>query len=161
MYSDYSTSDSEDTVRVDAGVASSSATPTSHLFLIPQRLNSGRASLSSSVSSTPLPSRPVSPLPHYYDHRLHLHSASCPASDDDSDTAHSPLIRQAASSSSRYPWIRESRRSANWWSTTPRRRRGRGSPLSRTLRRWVRRLVRHPFVPAQPITLVGLCFTHC
>ncbi|TEB35066.1 hypothetical protein FA13DRAFT_1788662 [Coprinellus micaceus] len=57
MDSDYS-SDSEDTVRVDDyGVASSSATPTNHLFLIPQRVNSGRASVSSSVSSTPIPSR--------------------------------------------------------------------------------------------------------
>lgn len=154
MESDYSAgSDSEATARDDqdyTGRASSSATRPHQHFLIPQRTNSGgRVSLSSTASSTPLPSRAPSPLPRYYHHQHHP-SSSCPS---DSETElNSPLIR-STSSSSRYPWIRESRRSSSWWSA-PRRRSRNTNKVARTLRRWMRYVVRHPLFPAQPITLV-------
>jgi hypothetical protein len=52
----------------------------------------------------------------------------------------------------RNPWWQENRR--RWWSMSPRRRR-RGGRIIRTLKKWTRRLVRHPFFPSQPITIVS------
>ncbi|KAJ2920307.1 hypothetical protein MD484_g246, partial [Candolleomyces efflorescens] len=128
--SDYDSSDSEDT----QVMAASSAT-----FLYP-----GRASLSSTATNTPAASRSASPLPQY------VSPAGLPPSlcSDDDDDLHVPLTHSAV----RHPWLRDSRRSP-WWNI-PRRRRKRAGRWPRFLKRWLRRLVRHPFFPAQPITLV-------
>ncbi|KAF9015137.1 hypothetical protein BDQ17DRAFT_1385925 [Cyathus striatus] len=120
----------------------SSSSPRHSVFLFPPRAPSGSASVSSTASSTPLPSRSTSPLPYYTSNP----SSSCP-SDTESEPS-SPLIR---SNVNRNPWWRESRRS--WWSMSRRRRRRTGR-ITRTLKKWIRRLVRHPFFPGQPITIV-------
>ncbi|KAF8168125.1 hypothetical protein B0H34DRAFT_779575 [Crassisporium funariophilum] len=107
---------------------------------------SGRSSTSSTASSTPLPSRSTSPLPQFYPG---TQSSSCP-SDSDSETPTSPLLHNIRSS--RNLWSRENQR--RWWSMSDRRRRKRGWRAMRVLKRWLRKLVRHPFFPSQPITIV-------
>ncbi|KAF9478540.1 hypothetical protein BDN70DRAFT_879886 [Pholiota conissans] len=75
----------------------------------------------------PLPSRSTSPLPQLY-------------SSSDSDTEPPSLLRQHSH------W-RQNRRT---WHPRPRRP---WRPTSAP-RRWLRRLVRHPFFPGQPITII-------
>ncbi|KAH9486956.1 Beta-1,3-galactosyltransferase pvg3 [Psilocybe cubensis] len=98
----------------------------------------------SSASSTPTQSRSTSPLPQFYPQ-----PTSCP-SESDSEEPHSPLLR---THHSRPPWWREQPRRP-WWSVAPRRREERAWRPARLARRWLRRLVRHPFFPSQPITIV-------
>ncbi|KAF8198976.1 glycosyltransferase family 31 protein [Pholiota molesta] len=98
-------------------------------FLFPP----ARFSPSSTASSTPVPSRSTSPLPQLYPAHQ---SSSCP-SDSDSEPR---------------PWWRENRRA--WWATSSRRRPQRGWRAMRATRRWLRRLVRHPFFPGQPVTII-------
>lgn len=113
-------------------------------FLFPPTLQSGRSSVSSTAASTPIPSRSTSPLPQFYSSNP---SSSC-TSDTDSEPS-SPLLRNT-----RNLWWRENRR--RWWTMSPHRRR-RGGRIIRTVKKWTRRLVRHPFFPSQPITIVSYC----
>ncbi|KAL4267148.1 glycosyltransferase 31 family protein [Pleurotus pulmonarius] len=112
-------------------------------FLFPPM---GRASASSTATTTPIPSRAGSPLPQYFSS---LAPSSC-TSDTESEPE-SPLLR----SSSRVQW-RDDRR---WWTIgaaplTRRRRRRRGRQWARTLRKWARAVLRHPLFPRQPITII-------
>ncbi|KAF8078648.1 glycosyltransferase family 31 protein [Lyophyllum atratum] len=109
-------------------------------FLFPPHHQSGRSSVSSTATSTPLPSRSTSPLPQFYSSNP---SSSCTSDTDSEPMAH--LLRN------RNLWWRENRRS--WWSVSRRRRR-RDGRIVRFLKKWTRRLVRHPFFPSQPITIV-------
>ncbi|PPQ80805.1 hypothetical protein CVT25_001930 [Psilocybe cyanescens] len=132
--------DSEDTARIHSfpPINISSPSPRQHShFLFPP-------SARSSASSTPAPSRSTSPLPQFYPQ-----SPSCP-SESDSEEPHSPLLREHPN---RHLWWREQGRRP-WWSVAARRREERGWRPARLARRWLRRLVRHPFFPSQPITIV-------
>lgn len=102
-------------------------------------LSSGHSTPSSTATSTPLPSRSTSPLPQFY----LSHPFFSGTSDTDSEPA--PLLR-----ANRNGW-RNTRRS--WWSISRRHRRRNGKFL-RLLNKWTRNLVRHPFFPSQPITIV-------
>ncbi|KAG6868597.1 hypothetical protein C0993_000623 [Termitomyces sp. T159_Od127] len=103
-------------------------------------LHSGRTSLSS-TASTPMPSRSTSPLPQFYPSNPSL---SCTS--DSENESPSEFLRNRAL------WWRENRR--GWWSAS-RRRRKRDGRILRFLKRWTRRLVRHPLFPSQPITIVS------
>jgi len=98
-------------------------------------------SVSSTATSTPLPSRAASPLP--LQHRIY---PSWPSDTD--DELFSPLISYNPSRSSWWPDQR-----APWWNSSPRRR-SRSWRATRTAKRWLRNLVRHPLFPSQPITIV-------
>ena len=138
-------SDSEDTARNHAKSRqpSSSATSShSHFLAIPSR----RSSTSSTASSTPLPSRSNSPLPQLYPTNQF---SSCPSESDSDSEPRSPLLLNIVN---RDDWWRENRRP--WWSSSTRRRRKKTWRIVRFLRRWLRRLVRLPFFPSQPITIV-------
>ncbi|TFK30418.1 hypothetical protein FA15DRAFT_580231 [Coprinopsis marcescibilis] len=104
--------------------------------------SSSRNSWPSTTASTPAPSRPTSPPvpPHFTGLQ---YSSSCP-SDSDSESM-SPLIPGALR--------RMSKRSSNWWSTSRRRRRRDGT-FVRTLIKCLKKLVRHPLFPAQPMTII-------
>lgn len=123
-------------------LTSSSSNPPRSGFLLPST-PSGHSSASSTATSTPFPSRSTSPLPQFYLSSISNPSSSC-TSDTDSDP--SLLLR-----TNRNLW-RENRRS--WWSTS-RRRRKRNGRIVRFLKKWTRRIVRHPFFPSQPITIVS------
>ncbi|KAF8807379.1 hypothetical protein BYT27DRAFT_7189471 [Phlegmacium glaucopus] len=142
-----SSSDSEGTARNNiksrpSFIRSPSATDSHSHFLMP----SGRSSTSSTASSTPLPSRSNSPLPQLYPSN---HSSSCPSESDSDTEPSSPLLLDRVNRDS---WWREDRRT--WWSSSTRRRRKKGGRIVRFLKRWLRRLVRHPFFPSQPTTIV-------
>ena len=150
-----SSSDSEGTARDDTKLrlpfirSPSQATDSrSHFFTMPSR----RSSSSSTGSSTPLPSRSNSPLPQLYPL---YQSSSCPSESDSDNEPTSPLPLDIVN---RNAWWRESRRP--WWSSSTRRRRKKSWRIVRFLKRWLRRLVRHPFFPSQPITIVRLCLSH-
>lgn len=100
-------------------------------------------SFSDSAASytTPTPSRPPTPSPSFSARRL-----SASASDADSEPA-SPLLGRARAHTS----IRDGSRW--WWSQSYRRRKPEGR-IWRTFRKGVRRIVRHPLFPQQPITIV-------
>jgi hypothetical protein len=124
----------------------------SPVFLFPPTGSSGRSSRSSTSSNTPVPSRSVSPLPQFYSSGP---SSSC-TSDTDSEPSHSPLLGRQY----RNPQTTEDRR-RRWWTlgtTSTRRRRKRNGRLLRLLKRGIRRLVRHPLFPSQPITIVRVVF---
>jgi hypothetical protein len=112
-------------------------------FLLPLLGGSGR----SSSTSTPVPSRSSSPLPHFFSS---VPSSSC-TSDTESEP-NSPLIGGRP----RSPWWREDRR--RWWNigrnVRSRSHRKRHGGYLRTIRKCVRRLLRHPLFPRQPITIV-------
>jgi len=142
-----SSSDSESTARNNiksrpSFIRSPSATDShSHFLTLP----SGRSSTSSTASSTPLPSRSNSPLPQLYP------SSSCPSESDSDTEPSSPLLLDRVG---RDTWWREDSRA--WWSSSTRRRRKKSGRILRFLKRWLRWLVRHPFFPSQPITIVRL-----
>ncbi|KAK2461930.1 hypothetical protein APHAL10511_006393 [Amanita phalloides] len=89
----------------------------------------------SSSASTPLPSQPPSPHLTYF--------STTSDSDSDPDL---PYLRLSTRSGS---WWRDDRRP--WWSQGRRRSRWK---LLRLLKRWSRRILRLPFIPGQPITIV-------
>lgn len=140
-------SDSDDTARLDAvsraSATGSSGSPHAPDFLFANNLSSGRSSTSSSSTSTPVPSRSNSPLPQFFS----SNASSC-TSDTDSEPM-SPFMRSANGQ-----WWREDRR--RWWGLYPRRRRKRDGRAVRFLRKWSRKIVRHPFFPQQPFTIVSL-----
>ncbi|KAF8622475.1 hypothetical protein AX15_006991 [Amanita polypyramis BW_CC] len=101
--------------------------------------NHSHPSAPSTANSTPLPSRPTSPHLSYF--------SSQPSSDSDTDTDH-PYVRL---STRRGFWWRDDRRF--WWSRPQARHRPRRKFI-RVLKRWIRRILRLPFVPGQPFTIV-------
>lgn len=114
----------------------------------PMLLPSGCSSFSSTASSTPLPSRSSSPLPLFY--ISHPNTSSC-TSDTDCDP--NPLSRDDR----RLGW-RDARR--GWWSVS-RRRRKRSCKFTRFIKKWTRRVIRHPFFPSQPMTIVLTLILFC
>ncbi|KAK0465053.1 glycosyltransferase family 31 protein [Desarmillaria tabescens] len=94
-------------------------------FLYLPQTHSGRTSVSSTANSTPVPSRSTSPLPQFF--ISHASSSSCSSETEKKDR--------------------------RWWTFTRRKRR-RGGGVLRTLKKWTRRIVRHPLVPQQPITII-------
>lgn len=143
-YDSLSGTDSDETAQPQAvSLSRTSATGSPHSFTFPHTLQSGRSSLSSTATNTPLPSRSTSPLPQFYPS-----TSSSGASDTDSEPF-SPFLQ-----SGRNPWWREDRRS-RWW-TLPRRRRKRDGRVVRFMKKWSRRIARHPCFPQQPITIVRL-----
>ncbi|KAJ7225538.1 glycosyltransferase family 31 protein [Mycena pura] len=109
-------------------------------FLLPSSVQSGRSSANTSVTTTPVPSRSASPIPQF-----RTSTASSSTSDTDSETT-SPLLRV-----NRRSWWLDDRR--KWW-TISRRRRKRHGRIVTSLKKWSRWLVRHPFFPRQPITII-------
>jgi hypothetical protein len=103
----------------------------------------GRSSSDSSSSTTPTPSRASSPLP------FSLHSSS--SSETESNSPLLGLGRYTTSGDSRWIW-------RNWGSSSPRRRKRDGRRW-RTFKGILRRIVRHPLFPRQPLTIV--CFFIC
>ncbi|KAH7883558.1 glycosyltransferase family 31 protein [Phlebopus sp. FC_14] len=99
------------------------------------------SSESSTSSATPTPSRVPSPSP------FRQLSSSSPQADGEPT---SPLLGTLAS----YTTFRD--RSRRWWNLSPnsRRRRKREGRIWRTLKKGVRRVVRHPLFPQQPITII-------
>lgn len=114
-------------------------------FLLPPL---GTRSSVSSATSTPVPSRSVSPLPQFY--------SSAPSSCT-SDTESEPSSPFLGSRQPRIPWWREDRR--RWWAlgSSPgrlRSRRNRNNGWVRTAKKHIRRVIRHPLFPTQPISIV-------
>jgi hypothetical protein len=141
-YDSSSSTDSADTARTFKPAksrATGSSSPRSN-FLFPSSVQSGRSSLNSSAANTPVPSRSASPLPQFRT------SASSSTSDTDSETT-SPLLR-----ANRRSWWLDDRR--KWW-TISRRRRKRHGRIVTSFKKWSRWLLRHPFFPRQPITIVS------
>lgn len=155
-YDSSSSTDSDETTRMHArsrtpfvqSTSTPPGSPRSH-FLFPPIVQSGRSSVSSTATSTPVPSRSTSPLPQFYSN----HPSSSGTSDTDSES-NSLFLRSNN-------WGRQNRR--RWW-TVSHRRRKRDGRIVRILKKWTRKLVRHPFFPSQPITIVGLYLSssgHC
>ena len=112
--------------------------------LTPQQDLSGQTSANSSAMNTPNPSRSTSPLPRFY---------SSTASDTDSDEPASPLLLDTYPS----PSLRDG--PPQWWQRRQRPRRGPRRPAGwgfRPVVRVLRRVVRHPFFPKHPTTIVCL-----
>ncbi|KAJ7293554.1 glycosyltransferase family 31 protein [Mycena rebaudengoi] len=137
-YDSESSTDSADTARTYKPRASKPRS--SGGFLVPSAVQSGRSSLASSRSTTPVPSRPASPLPQF-----RTSTASSSTSDTDSETT-SPLLRQ----NTRGWWLDDRRK---WWTSSRRRRKRHGWIVS-SLKKWSRWILRHPFFPRQPITII-------
>ncbi|KAF8213074.1 hypothetical protein K438DRAFT_1706645 [Mycena galopus ATCC 62051] len=143
-YDSSSSTDSGDTARTfkpakPRSSGSRASSPRSS-FLLPSVVQSGRSSHNSSAANTPLPSRAASPLPQF------RHStASSSTSDTDSETT-SPLLR----ANRRSWWSDDSRK---WWTISRRRRRRHGRIVT-SFKKWSRWLLRHPFFPRQPITII-------
>ncbi|KAJ7487575.1 glycosyltransferase family 31 protein [Mycena galericulata] len=136
-YDSSSSTDSGDTARTFKPAKSRStglggaSSPRSN-FLFPSSIQSGRSGRSSvNSSATTTPFRPS--------------TASSSTDDDESETT-SPLLR-----SNRRSWWLEDRR--KWW-TSSRRRRQRHGIIVTSLKKWCRWLLRHPFFPRQPITII-------
>lgn len=113
----------------------------------PDTTRGDRSSFDSATSyTTPTPSRAPTPSPSYPTHRF---TSSTSTSDTDGEPA-SPLLQ----SSGAYTSIRDGNR--RWWNLHPRsrRRRKREGRIWRTFKKGIRRIVRHPLFPQQPITIV-------
>ncbi|KAJ6621720.1 hypothetical protein B0H10DRAFT_1789645 [Mycena sp. CBHHK59/15] len=143
-YDSSSSTDSADTARTyrpakSRTTGSVASSPRSN-FLFPSAVQSGRSSINSSAATTPIPSRSASPLPQF-----RTSAASSSTSDTDSETT-SPLLR-----ANRRSWWIDDRR--KWW-TISRRRRKRHGRIVTSLKKWSRWILRHPFFPRQPITII-------
>lgn len=137
-------------------VASPSASPSlsfqvaehiaSHSHLYPHNnsyTTRSHGSVCSTASVTPIPSRSSSPVPLYF------HTTSC-SSGTESDQDSPALL---LGSNRRGPTWRERPR---WWQMGMTQRRRRRGTLGwfRVAKRVLRRLIRHPFVPKTPLTIV-------
>ncbi|KAF7310887.1 Glycosyltransferase family 31 protein [Mycena chlorophos] len=129
---DYDSSDSADTVRT----LKPSRSPRNQYLP-----SSGR----SSANATPHPSRPTSPMPQF-----RTSAASSSTSDTDSETTSSPLLRPSRRPSSSSWWGDDRRQ---WWNIS-RRRKKRHGRLVTSFKKWSKWLIRHPFFPRQPITII-------
>ncbi|KAJ7092701.1 hypothetical protein C8R44DRAFT_844200 [Mycena epipterygia] len=142
-YDSSSSTDSGDTARTfkpaKSRATGSASSPRSN-FLFPSSIQSGRSSINSSATTTPVPSRSASPLPQF-----RTSTASSSTSDTDSETT-SPLLR-----ANRRSWWLDDRR--KWWTISRRRRRRHGRIVT-SMKKWSRWLLRHPFFPRQPITII-------
>lgn len=118
-------------------------------YLLHPHADHGRLSLSSTATSTPIPSRSASPLPQFFPSV----PSSTYASDADSEPT-SPLL--ARNRKSRW-WNDDGRR---WWIAShdvrKRKRRRAGCFNFRSLKRIVRMILRHPLFPTQPTAIVCL-----
>ncbi|KAJ6575088.1 hypothetical protein B0H19DRAFT_935089 [Mycena capillaripes] len=143
-YDSSSSTDSGDTARTFKPAKPRAATPVASSprssFLFPSSVQSGRSSVNSSTANTPIPSRSASPLPQF-----RTSTASSSTSDTDSETT-SPLLR----ANRRSWWSDDSRK---WWTISRRRRRRHGRIVT-SFKKWSRWLLRHPFFPRQPITII-------
>lgn len=123
--------------------------PTSH-HSEPAASSAGRLSVSSTATSTPIPSRSTSPLPQFF--TASTPSSSAYTSDADSEPT-SPLLARNRKNS-RW-WYDDSRR---WWISnrdSRRRRRRRENCLgTRSITRIVRMILRHPLFPTSPTSIV-------
>ncbi|KAH7916449.1 glycosyltransferase family 31 protein [Hygrophoropsis aurantiaca] len=117
----------------------------------PEGISERSSSESSASSSTPVPSRAPSPGPLFTPSR----SSSSPSEGD--GEPNSPLLGNVG----RYTSHRNIGR--RWWNlgTEPHRRRRRDARLPWAIKKGLRRVVRHPFFPRQPLTIIFalLCFT--
>lgn len=127
--------------------------------LYPPSARDATSSVCSTATNTPVPSRAPSPPPFYY-------SGTSSCSSDSESEPDSPLLGPTRR---RQSW-RESER-PRWWSlpfgsgsssvnvTEPWRRRRQWRDLKgilRSCKRIFRRMVRHPFFPKTPVTIVRL-----
>ncbi|THV07757.1 hypothetical protein K435DRAFT_742169 [Dendrothele bispora CBS 962.96] len=99
----------------------------------------------SSASSTPVPSRAGSPLPQFLISNPSYSSSSYSESESEQEFAPS-LGRNRRSS-----WRGDRTR---WWPLPPSGGRRRDFSLFRKIKRFFRRIVRHPFVPKTPLTII-------
>lgn len=113
--------------------------------------DTGRASRSSSATNSPIPSRSTSPVPQPQ-FLASAASSSC-TSDADSEPT-SPLLSR--NRKSRW-WNDEGQR---WWlssrDTRRKRRRRERWHSTRSIRRFIRLVLRHPLFPTQPTSIVSL-----
>lgn len=118
----------------------------------PDTTQPDRYSDSTTSYTTPSPSRIPSPSPSP-SHPTHRFTSSI--SDIDGEPT-SPLLGSPGA----YASIRDGDR--RWWSLRPRsrRRRKREGRIWRTFKKGVRRIMRHPWFPQQPITIVRLFVSH-
>jgi len=121
-------------------------------FLSPPMLRSGHSSVCSSATSTPVPSRAGSPLPQFLISNPSYSSSSYTESDSEHEFSAS-LFRNRRSS-----WRTDRQQ---WWQLPRTGRRRRDCSLFRVIKRWFRRLVRHPFVPKTPLAIVSCCARFC
>ncbi|KAI5121248.1 hypothetical protein M0805_002294 [Coniferiporia weirii] len=130
--------------------ASSSLAPyrtSTDCLLHPPSHEPGRFSQSSTATSTPVPSRTSSPLPQFYSSAP---SSSC-TSDADSEPT-SPLLPR----NRKNRWWNDG--SQRWWTASREGRRKRRRKESwysvRSIRRFVRIVLRHPLFPTQPTSIL-------
>lgn len=153
-YDSSSSTDSNDTATLSsnaAHTASSYRTRTS--YEPPAGLNdfpfslSGRSSRSSTSANTPIQSRSASPHPQFQRSSSSSTNASWTSTSDTDSEPASPLLGRP----NRNLLFVDSRH--GWWAGR-RRARPRPKAFLRTAKRWIRRIVRHPLFPRQPITIV-------
>ena len=117
-------------------------------FLLHPPIDAGRSSVSSTATSTPVPSRAPSPLPQFY--------SSTPSSTYTSDADSEPTSPLLARNRRHRWWVDDGRR---WWGygrDGRRRRRRRESFFSaRSIKRLLRTVIRHPLFPTQPTSIVS------
>ncbi|RPD62891.1 hypothetical protein L227DRAFT_572759 [Lentinus tigrinus ALCF2SS1-6] len=126
--------------------------------LYPPSAGEATHSVCSSATNTPAPSRSSSPFPFYY-------SGASSCSSDSESEPESPLLSRSRRPT--LPWRNGER--PRWWrlrlgsgsssagSNDPWRRRRRWRDVSwglRSCKRLLRRLVRHPFFPKTPVTIL-------
>ncbi|OSX67539.1 glycosyltransferase family 31 protein [Postia placenta MAD-698-R-SB12] len=101
----------------------------------------------STASNTPVPSRTSSPIPFYSS------GASSCSSESESELEDAPFSSRRGHRHPHSQWREERRR---WWITGAVRRRQRRERMGgwRTLKRGVRLLIRHPFFPKTPTTIL-------
>lgn len=118
-------------------------------FLLPLHDKSGRSSIASTANTSPSHSRAASPSPLF----LSAAPRASSSSDTESDS-NSPLLLH----SGRPRWSEDTPSRSRWWpvSSARRNRPGHSNSYVRAVKRGVRRVSRHPFVPKQPIMIVRL-----
>ncbi|KAI0788444.1 hypothetical protein C8Q75DRAFT_719845 [Abortiporus biennis] len=117
-----------------------------HNLLYPHNTNYALSHSSCSTASvTPLPSRSASPIP------LYVHSSSC-SSGSDSEPESPLLLSDSLRRDTSSTW----RQTPRWWQVGGSRRRRRRESFSwfRAGKRMLRKLIRHPFVPKTPLTII-------
>ncbi|KZT65592.1 glycosyltransferase family 31 protein [Daedalea quercina L-15889] len=130
--------------------AQSAHRPSSHALIYSQGGSYGGGythSPYSTASNTPLPSRSPSPVPLYFS------GASSCSSESDSELDDGHYAGSALSSSRSSSWREERRR---WWIMGAVRRRRRRERIGgwRAMKRGFRLLIRHPFFPKTPVTIL-------
>ncbi|THH19729.1 hypothetical protein EW146_g1480 [Bondarzewia mesenterica] len=119
----------------------------------PQRPNASSISLVSSTDmNTPIPSRSSSPLPPFYSFGM----SSASSSDSDSDPGSPTLGATLLGGIRRDAWLQDEQH--RWWRTRgpefPHPRRGYRRFGFRTVKRSIRKIIRHPLFPIRPIPIL-------